>query len=532
MFRRLPAVPELPVNVHDLQAPIEDGGILIAPRLDEFGALLEHNHRILASSNFKILGRPLAEIRSEARAAALAAAHEYHVEAGESPPETGACGLLIAGHQPEIFHPGVWLKNFALNALARRHRRVPLNLVVDNDTAKNTLVRVPVDDHLVSVPYDHWQGEVPFEERPVLDEVAFFQFPNEVSRYAEHWPFAPMLPEFWTEVRRQSKRTPLLGERLAAARRSLERRWGCHNLELPLSRLCATTPFAWFACHLLENLACFHAIYNATVAAYRKRYGLRSHNHPVPDLAKTGDWLELPLWSWRTGQTRRQRLFAKVGSDGFHLRSGTEEWPKLRQSADGTELIAQYQGLEREGYKIRTRALTLTLFSRLFLADMFMHGLGGGKYDELTDGLLRNFFGIEPPAFLVLTGTLRLPFPRAYVTREDLRRLADEKRDLTWNPQRHLTGSERGVTQLVDEKTQWIARSCNTHEERLERFKQIRRLNKELAGFAVENERRLARAVEKTTRQLRNSEVHSRRDFAFCLYPAEKLEGFLRSLAG
>ncbi|MBI3407030.1 MAG: hypothetical protein HY040_01575 [Planctomycetes bacterium] len=444
------------MNVHELQAPTEDGGVLAAPPLLELGAILEQNRRILSTSNLEILGRPLTELRSEARAAVLAAARSYHVAADEPVPESLDVGLLVAGHQPEIFHPGVWLKNFALNALARRHGRMPLNLVVDNDTAKNALVRVPVDDHLIGVPFDHWQGEVPYEERPVLDEDAFSQFPNEVSRHAGRWPFAPMLSDFWAEVRRQSQRTPLLGERIAAARRSLERRWGCHNFELPLSRLCVTAPFAWFACHLLENLPRFHALYNATVEAYRNRYGLRSRNHPVPDLAKKGDWFEMPLWSWRTGRTRRQRLFARADADSFHLHSGSDEWPILRRSGAVGELIAQYLSLEKQGYKIRTRALTLTLFARLFLADTFMHGLGGGKYDELTDNIIQGFFGIEPPAFLVLTGTLRLPFEPTRVSREMEKQLARQARDIVWNPQRHLDDSNPQVAQLKAEKQQWI----------------------------------------------------------------------------
>jgi len=68
--------------------------------------------------------------------------------------------------------------------------------------------------------------------------------------------------------------------------------------------------------------------------------------------------------------------------------------------------------LEAVGLKVRSRALTTTLFARVCLGDLFMHGLGGGKYDELTDDLIRRFFGLEPPGYLVLTGTLRLPLPR------------------------------------------------------------------------------------------------------------------------
>src|SRR5262249_2863990 len=46
---------------------------------------------------------------------------------------------------------------------------------------------------------------------------------------------------------------------------------------------------------------------------------------------------------------------------------------------------------------------------RLFLADLFVHGIGGGKYDEITDELVRRFYGGEPPDFLVLSATLWLP---------------------------------------------------------------------------------------------------------------------------
>ena len=61
--------------------------------------------------------------------------------------------------------------------------------------------------------------------------------------------------------------------------------------------------------------------------------------------------------------------------------------------------------------KVRSRALTNTLFARLFLSDLFIHGIGGGKYDELTDDLIRRFYGIEPPEFLILSATRLLPLP-------------------------------------------------------------------------------------------------------------------------
>ena len=79
----------------------------------------------------------------------------------------------------------------------------------------------------------------------------------------------------------------------------------------------------------MTDLPRFHADYNAGVHDYRKRHGIRSRNHPVPDLAEEDGWLEAPFWGWRAGATRRGRLFARVQSDGVALRIGDEIWPTL-----------------------------------------------------------------------------------------------------------------------------------------------------------------------------------------------------------
>src|SRR5205807_848407 len=118
-------------------------------------------------------------------------------------------------------------------------------------------------ERMARVPFDRWQSEVPFEERRVLDEALLRDLPKAVSRIVRDWPFTPMLDDFWTEVCRQGERTPLLGERFAAARRAFERQWGCTNWEVPVSLVCQSETFAWFGCHLLDNLARFQEVYNA-----------------------------------------------------------------------------------------------------------------------------------------------------------------------------------------------------------------------------------------------------------------------------
>src|SRR5207253_3972930 len=141
----------------------------------------------------------------------------------------------------------------------------------------------------------------------------------------------------------------------------------------------------------------------------------RSANHPAPELAEG----EAPFWV-RTANGRRER--ATPASDVRAL---------------------------------RPRALTLTLFARVCLGDFFIHGIGGGKYDEVTDAIIRDYFGIEPPAYQVLSATLHLPLPGFPSTDDDVKRAERRVRDLTWNPQRHLkseVAARPEVQQLLEEK--------------------------------------------------------------------------------
>ncbi len=522
------------------RAPRDDETVLADPPLVQVGALLAENRQRLAGGP-DILGKALAELRELARPEVLTAAEKYLCAAGEPVPFFSSTSLVVAGHQPELFHPGVWVKNFALQGIARAHGRVPVNLVVDNDTAKSTGVRLPTSRDrqdaqgplpdgrgsscapcvgLRVEPFDRWVGEVPYEELHVQDEALFSTFAERAQEVLDSWEVRSLLPVFWPEVRRQAARTPLLGERFAAARRWLERRWGCHNLELPISALCRTQAFAWFACHLLRNLGEFHTTYNAVVRDYRQRFGVRSRNHPVPDLAVDGDWLEVPFWAWQAGQARRGRLFARASGDAIELRAGAEE-----RMFTGT--VADWMNLERRGWKVRCRALTTTLFARVFLSDLFIHGIGGAVYDALTDAIIRRFYRIEPPAFLTLSATLHLPLSMFPARPEQYRELAHRLRDLEYNPQRHLPATvPPEVAGLVREKEEWIARAPETSAGRKERFRVLRSLNERLQPLVAEQARAHHHELTCQERQLAANTILQRRDYAFCLFPEAKLRPF------
>ena len=387
--------------------------------------------------------------------------------------------------------------------------------------------------HRRSVPFDRWNGETPYEERTIADLELFASFAARAGELLRGWHYEPMLPAFWVEVLRQAERTSILGECFAAARRTVERAWGCHNLEVPLSALCGAEPFAWFACDLLADLPRFHALYNAVVADYRRRHGIRDRNHPVPDLAVEGDWLEAPFWCWRAGSIsgRRKRLFVRPREDRLELRADEVVLPALPRPEGGRAgaTVKAWQDLHGRSFKLRTRALTTTLYARMFLADLFVHGIGGGKYDELTDELIRRYYECEPPIFLVLSATRWLPLPRAAATVEDRRRLIRELRDVHYNPQRHLDEVGENLAELTARKQEWIARRPATHAGRRERFRVLKDLTEELRRPLRPREEQLRREFIECERQLRANAVLQRRDYAFCLFPEDALRPFCTS---
>ncbi len=524
---------DVPVSGPPLRAPREHGATLAEPPLSEAGALLALNRQRLGRIDRRVLGRPFAEVRRQARQEVADAAREYLTRLGEPLPDvpTPSGVLFVAGHQPELFHPGVWVKSFALCGLARAHGGSAINLVVDNDAVKTASLTVPqvrlplppVEEfrpHTRPVPFDDVPLGIPFEEWAVRDEALFASLPD---RAREDWGFTPLLADLWAEALARAPHTPMMADRLTAARRAVERRWGCHNLEVPVHGVSRTGAFAWFVADLLADLPRFHAAHNDCLRDYRRAHGLRSRNHPVPELARDGDWLEAPFWGWRAGRGQRGRLLVRPTGTGFDLRAGDEEWPAVGPGPG--DLAA----LEGEGLKVRPRALMNTLFARLFVADLFVHGIGGGKYDALTDAIVRRFYAAEPPAYLVLSGTLLLPFPAYATGPQDVRRLARLARDLHYNPQRYLGPSpavDPLTAELLARRQESVADRPEDAADKKRRWRTLQSLTEQLRP-AVEGRRRLAlRQLERARKQLEGNAVLRRRDYAFCLHPAEELRRF------
>lgn len=505
-----------------LVAPSDDASVLAYPRFSAAPALIERNRASLSSST-SVFGLPLARLRRDAIAGALAAARSYMTAAGDPTPNVSGDSLIVCGHQPDLFHPGVWVKNFAIARLARSNGAAAMNLLTDNDVLKRSSIDVPItagDPHQVRhavVPFDDIDSEMPLEDRTIRDETVFTAFPARVRELTEDWPATPIAERFWAGVQERRPRTSVVGALFAGARRACERRWGCHNWEVPLSKLATTPAFAELTLAILRATPAVHDSYNSALRGYRKRRGMRNAFHPAPDLARDGDWWEAPFWARCAESSRRERLFVRADGDQLQFRAGRIEGPSIAREADFETL----QKLERDGFRIRTRALMTTLMTRLLLADLFVHGIGGGKYDEATDDIIARLCGFEPPAYLVVTGTLRLPLAPFPASDDDWRTAQRELRDLRWNPQRMLGGDWR------TRHAKLIEANGATRTERRIRSRQLRDLNAAMQPLVAKEFDKSLAHERHLADEVRANAILRRRDYSFVLHSEEKLRAFL-----
>ncbi|MBI4280333.1 MAG: hypothetical protein HY660_17915, partial [Armatimonadetes bacterium] len=445
----------------DYRIPETSGEVLCEPGGEAIAALLEANAQALAAARVDILGRHLADLRAEARAQVLAAARDHARRLGlvgltdpillEGGPGAGGRPLILSGHQPQFVHPGVWLKYFLLDHLCRRLDGAGVNIVVDSDAVEAVAADVPAmngelalaRETLVETPPD-----VPYEVHPAPTRGAWERYLDRLRARLDAAGASfidERLARFAASAAAALDGAATLSDFLTGARRRYEggpRRY----LEIGVSQMAATPAFLRFFLHIALDHARFASLYNATLDDYRQRHRLRSVAQPFPNLMVEEGRVELPFWVVRGG--RREPLFAEPV--GGALRLLAPDTVLLDLPAGDPE--AALSDLRASGLRVRPRALTLTTFCRLCVGDLFIHGVGGGRYDEATDAVAEAFYGIRPPDYMVATATLWLPLGSPAQIAEERNRLNRRLLDLQHSPDRYLEDPDDGQRALIEEK--------------------------------------------------------------------------------
>jgi hypothetical protein len=529
-----------------LNAPKENGSHLIEPAIDLVGAMLVANRRGICAADYEIQGRSLCQLSCELRKQLLAAAEQYTRGYRDVMLPREPKSIFLAGHQPEMFHPGVWYKNFVLAALARDYNAVAVNLQIDSDAMKAAALRVPTSSpdspRVESVPFDRAVANAPFEQRTILDRSIFESFGQRAAAYLKPLVADPLVEQFWPLAVERSRATNNIGASIAQARHQLEGRWGVNTLEIPQSQVCDLPAFRWFIAHLLSHLPRLWEIYNSALLEYRRVHKVRSTAHPAPELAMEDDWLEAPLWIWTAADPRRRRLFVRQRNDQLVLsdRAETEVELSISPEGDAATAVEQLAALAAGGIRIRTRALITTLAARLLLGDLFIHGIGGAKYDQLTDQIISRFFGIDPPGYFVASGTLHLPIAPGQEKAKDETVLRRCLRELEFHPERFLEGPDgaqaQGLQPLglektsikhwIAEKRRWIA-TPQTPDNAKQRCHAIRQANEALQPAVAKLRESWSAAAKEQQRAQHAKAILASREYGFVHFPEVTLTNFL-----
>jgi len=480
--------------------------------------------------------------------------------------------LILTGHQPELFHSGVWFKNFVIDSIAKSNAGTAINLVIDSDVARSSGIRVPTassdGSRVAEILFDAPSAEIPWEEREICDERIFRDFGAEVKRglapllneqsrqegllIDDLWPLAIDEAEREAEALRQfasehssgslakafagsGLRSASLAAALAGARHRLEQKIGLSVRDAALSSICLTDiSFQHFVMHLFRRHREFHDVHNAALAEFRRVNHVRSHSHPFPELAKVNEWVEMPLWIWSPDDLRRRRAFVRHRGEQWELSDGESPAPIVHGPLRGHELFAFG---ETRGIKIRPRALITTMYARLVLSDLFIHGIGGAKYDDLTDLIIRRFFGIEPPAYITATATFRLPIDRPNVSPDEVRQSAQRLRELRYRPESFLREARVKEGAHLSGKLAAFAAEKRTYLDKhdLRRcaqdvFDQLSAMNRAMHDLLRGVEQELRAQHAELVALARQSQLLGSREFSFVLFPSEKLPARLLDL--
>ena len=503
-------------SIAELEIPQRSGDVVCVPPGPDLLELARTNAERLQNSRTRIGGVPLSEFRAQTRARLLTRAAEFTAAAG-IPVAASSPGdlVVVTGHQPFFFHPGIWIKHLLVDRLAGMGA-AGLSMAVDGDTFDEIGVDVPaldgrlrrVREILATAPSD-----VPYEAQPAPSDQAWEAFLARVGTTLSTLRHTDIPGAFAAFAQRSP--TPggqCIGEFITQARRRYEgpRRY----LELPVSQMSDTEEFRRFILHILADAERFADIYNRRLRAYRQENNIRTTAQPFPDLGAAGDAAELPFWLVHGG--RRLPLFGRRSGDAYRLMVGTTEVAAL------TRRVPE----ELEGLAIRPRAVTLTAFTRLCVADLFVHGIGGARYDRVTDAVIRDFFELEPPQYSVATATVHLPLA-ADDTAPELQHLRRRLLELQHNPERVLHAPSGEQRRLIEEKWKLIddlERAPLSRKTRRHATQRIRQINETLSA-ALETERD---AVERRLAALEDTHgsdtVAASRTYPFCFFSPQTMD--------
>jgi hypothetical protein len=540
--------------------PRDNNSHLLYPLSESVDGLLSYNLGLQVDSP-----RWLQDLRVLARTEALEAAQKFDDECG--PLNTGTLRKttapkhwLVGGHQPELFHPGVWFKNYLLAGISQKLCEngspcQPLHVIIDHDLAKADTIKtiykkagkLVVRNNVLPFrslahPPLPWQST--YLEPSMLPDWREIVLSVERDCISQGWE--PILSTKFSLLEHCISTNRSVGDAFSLLRRSVELSCGIQNSEVRMSQLCERSAFGEFVFRCLSESTKLIDAYNRSRDEFRQRRKIRNAAQPVPELQSHAGWVEMPFWMYRSRPAEseiqqdnyRNKLWFSQSARGSYLANSP--------SHDASILLRIPDDLARdintgrcqllwnewcqEGICIRPRALMTTLFLRFVLSDLFVHGVGGGLYDSVTDEIACRLWGLTPPKMIVASATLHLPIEEPAGAFElDERKLNDQLRWLRSAPERFLDPRSPTAQILLTEHKSLITNIPSGHAKSEWHGRMASLRTKILANIHDESES-IEAASSKLIQQRHQKAICSSREYSFAVFSERDITSRLRKV--
>ncbi len=504
---------------HDLFAvPERNGETLFVPELSRYENEIACNMSM--SRNTVVGDTKMADLALLARKEILSLAFDYTRRLGTNPapsePDLNA-PVVASGHQPSMFHPGIALKTMALTEISKRLLANTLFISVDFDEFSAETVSAPVkrDGRLVREAHILFPqtGKTVFESAVSPDkESLLFNLRSLANQMEGDMSEKPVtaLKRFIAKL--ETKDLPQ--DDFTSMAIAMRRVWldqTTSPYEIPVSMICASESFIVYALDIIERIENFTTIFNGNLDKYRKAHKLRYKANPFPDLKSEGDWREAPFWV--VTDLGRERLYVRKREGHSELRG------------EGGGVFSVYD-LKSGGIRIRPRAITLSMFMRLFVCDYFLHGVGGAKYDSVTDAIIRDFYQITPPAYACVSASISCgikttPFD---VSPTELR---EKLRDIKMRPEKVAELADYDISGLIEKKRELVVMIARQESDKKSIGLSISELNTAMGAAFANATCRLNAELEKIVELEKEAQTATARDYPFFLHDPNKIARLL-----
>lgn len=428
--------------------------------------------------------------------AALAGLTAQCAETIGSPVLDGAKPLVAAGHQAQLWHPGILAKDIAVRAAAGRLAAEPLHVVVDHDVIDDMTIELPVR-----------RGRVLSVHRLVLAEgrrlvAACSQPPADPSDIVRRIEAAvsdlgntlvadvdPLIDAF-----KGLTRCRHLAEQVTAALVHLKRPHVTPAAVVFSSDLCCLPAFIEMRGRILSDARRCVNCYNHAVAQYPEA--------GVAPLRVEASRVELPLWALASGSPRR-RVFADL-------------------SARAPALVPEDgRPIDANGTILTPRALLFTAMMRAAWCDLFVHGRGGATYDLITEQWFGDWLGTDLAPMTMVSADLHMQFAVPVAAPDDLVYARWQMHYLPHNLDR--------VLQLDDPESQRKRMLLTGMDDdrdaarRARAFREIHRINDALVRCHADVVAAARQQLEVTAAGVSNRDIAAKRDWCFAIYPPDSL---------